>query len=192
MKYNKSDLTDRVLYFRKHRFTNNEVLPDITQSRSNNGNQDSISFKKGTEFEAFIVGRFDPEYFSLIEWRSDKTVDGIFPLMSKYPDLEFQFESLSEKLTIAIECKWRDVFQEGKINLDKYQLENYNHYQKVTSNLTFLALGIGHKPSCPAQVYMIPLEHIKSATLHEFEIEIFRRPKPHDTLFLDCNRNWLN
>jgi hypothetical protein len=160
------------------------VLPYLSPARSNPNSPDSDALKKGTAFESFIVRRFDPEYFNLIEWRSDKTVDGIFPAMSKYPDLEFQFKLQAKKINFAIECKWRRGFRNEKIVLDSNQIDNYKYYQEETGNPTYLVLGIGNSPSYPVQVYIIPIGNIDSNILHEFEIEIFRRENPHDNFFL--------
>jgi len=147
--------------------------------------------KKGTDFEAFIVQRFDPTYFTLVEWRSDKSVNGIFPVMSKFPDLEFYFESQTESCQFAIECKWKEHFYRDGITLDRFQLENYRHYQEVTGYPTFILLGIGNIPTSPAHLYILPLWDIRSHTLHEFDIEIYRRDNPHDSFFLDCKRGEL-
>jgi hypothetical protein len=163
--------------------------PKTNDKRLEQRNQNFL--QKGTEFETYVVRRFDPEYFTLIEWRSDKSVDDIFPLMSKFPDLEFYFESNSESKYFAIECKWRETFTKERIYLDGFQVENYRHYQSVTGNLTFVVLGVGNIPSNPNQVYTIPLDEIETDVLHEFEIDIYRRDNPKDNFFLNCRSGIL-
>lgn len=181
MKDPKKDLISKVLYFRKQRQSGFKK-----SSRSQSDPKLKEGLRKGTEFESYVVRKFDEEYFTLIEWRSDKNVEGIFPLMSKFPDLEFYFESKTENLFFAIECKWRESFAKEKILLDQFQLENYRDYQRVTKNPTFLVLGIGNLPSNPNQVYIIPIDQIESEVLHEFNLGVYKRHDPMNNFFLDC------
>jgi hypothetical protein len=64
---------------------------------------------KGDAFEQFVVKNFDKAYFTLQEWRSDKYVDGIYPVSNHFPDLEviFTFKSKGFREAFAVECKWR-------------------------------------------------------------------------------------
>lgn len=143
----KTYLINRILEFRRksfRKFARTSNSDDRLPPKDSQENQ-----RKGTEFEAFVVQRFDRTYFTLVEWRSDKNVNGIFPLMSKFPDLEFYFESQTECCQFAIECKWREHFYKERIWLDQFQLDNYNHYQLVTGYQTFILLGVGNIPSLP-------------------------------------------
>jgi hypothetical protein len=191
MKDPKKHLIDRILSFRKQKRIYPGVMPLNARSDNKHYENNSPSAKKGSEFEAFVVSRFDPELFTLIEWRSDKNTDGIFPLMSKFPDLEFYFESKSENKLFAIECKWRENFLEGKIILNKFHIENYKHYEAVTGNLTFIVIGVGNTPSSPNQVYIIPLKDIDNNILHEFNMGVYRRANPGGMFFLNCASNTL-
>ncbi len=182
----KLHLVNRILEHRKTRrrkFILPGSLPDRTKPK-----EDSRSFEKGTEFEEFVVKLFNPDYFTLIEWRSDKNVDGIFPIMSKFPDLEFYFESNTESLQFAVECKWREHFFADGIQFKKNHLENYRHYEKEMQVPTFIVYGIGNTPSHPRMVYILPLRDITKEYLHEFEIEIYSRVRPQENFFLDCRR----
>ena len=185
----KTYLINRILEFRR------KSSRKFARRSDFNGRLPSDDFeesqRKGTEFEAFVVQRFDPTYFTLVEWRSDKSINGIFPLMSKFPDLEFYFESQTECCQFAIECKWREHFYEDRVWLDTFQLENYNHYQQVTGYPTFVLLGVGNIPSSPTHVYILPLSEIKTHKLHENDIEKYRRQHPHDSFFLDCKKGEL-
>jgi hypothetical protein len=148
-------------------------------------NEESVA--KGTEFEKFIVQRFDPSYFTLIEWRSAKSVNNVFPIMSKFPDLELYYQSGLEESFIAIECKWREYFKKEQVCLDKFHLENYRHYESVTGIDTYLVLGIGNTPSFPNAVYIIPLKEIANEVLHEFAIHNYLRKFPHHNFFFNCS-----
>ena len=184
----KLHLVNRLLEYRKKK---RRELGAISKSSPVNryckkGN--SNLFEKGTEFESFVVKLFNPEYFTLIEWRSDKSIDGIFPIMSKFPDLEFYFESKTENLQFAVECKWREHFYQEGIELDKFQLENYRHYEQVMQTPTFIVIGIGDTPSHPRNVYLLPLREITKEHLHEYELEVYLRRQAYDKIFLDCQR----
>jgi hypothetical protein len=180
-------LVDRILHFRRHRKLFKDFTVNISSNTQSKSQIDEESKRKGDEFEKFVVKRFDPLYFTLIEWRSDKAVDNIFPLMSKFPDLEFFYQSEYEEKFIAVECKWREHFKREKIWLDKFHLENYRHYESVTGIDTFLVLGVGNTPSFPNKVYAIPLKEISHETLHEFELGIHHRKNPHHNFFLNCS-----
>jgi len=149
------------------------------------------SLKKGIAFEKFVVKRFDPAFFTLIDWRSDKTVSGIFPVMNHFPDLELYYESTYESKYFAIECKWREDFSHGIIELKKEQIEHYRYYEKMTKDITYIVLGVGNEPSYPNEVYIIPLKEITDGVLHEMSIEIFRRPNPYLNFFLECRNDIL-
>lgn len=183
----KKHLVDRILNFRKRRQLLKGVTPVASSSTERSQEINDESLRKGTEFEKFVVKRFDPLYFTLIEWRSDKRVDKIFPLMSKFPDLEFCYKSDFDEKYIAVECKWREHFTEQKISLDKYHIENYRHYASVVGIDTYIILGVGNTSNYPNQVYIIPLKEIARETLHEFQLEIYKRKNPHTNFFLNCS-----
>lgn len=191
MEHYKIQLLERILQFRRKSFLR---IGSRYLEPKNQNIAKKIELKnqeKGTEFEKFVVKLFNPDYFHLIEWRSDKSIDGIFPLMSKFPDLEFYFESKTESFHFAVECKWREHFYKECVELNKFHLENYRVYEELTGNVTFIVIGIGNTPSAPKQVYIVPLSEITREKIHEFELEIFRRSNPHDNFFIDCSRNLL-
>ena len=188
----KKYLIARILEFRKNKRRKLNVMPYRAASNSDVVGTESNSFKKGTEFEAFVVRRFDPECFTLIEWRSDKSVEDIFPIMSKFPDLEFHFENCGEQIYFAIECKWRGTLPTTGITLDKFHLENYRHYEEVTGNKTFIVLGIGNTPNQPNKVYIIPLKDIKRDTINEFELNVYQRKQPLDLFKFDFGKRILS
>src|ERR1700735_4916610 len=128
----KIQLLERILQFRRKNILRIRSQYIEPQSQEQDKKIELKNQEKGTEFEKFVVRLFNPEYFHLIEWRSDKSVDDIFPLMSKFPDLEFYFESKTESFHFAVECKWREHFYKDCIELNKFHLENYRHYQEVT------------------------------------------------------------
>jgi hypothetical protein len=133
--------------------------------------------EKGHDFEKFVVDRFKKEYFILKHWRSDKMHNGISPDSNKYPDLEYDFKTKSAKAKIAIECKWRSGFDDGKIEWAKdYQIKNYIHYKKENGvDVVFVLIGIGGMPNYPDELYIIPLEEITSTILYKKSITKYQR-----------------
>jgi hypothetical protein len=133
----------------------------------------SESEKKGKDFEEFVVKRLKKnKYFTLEHWRSDKTVDGIFPESNRYPDLKFRFNLHDQQDFFAIECKWRGRAHNGKIEwAKKHQLEQYQKYSKDKNVPVFIIIGVGDSPDDPKHLYVIPLKDIKSHILYDSDIK---------------------
>ena len=187
----KLQLIDRILKSGKRNFANFRDIPGFSKLNQRGSAIFLSNLDKGTAFEEFVVNRFDDNYFNLIEWRSDKSIKGISALMNKLPDLEFYFESNTQILQFAVECKWREYIVGYSIELKESQLEVYRHYERLTGYPVFVIIGIGNIPHSPNQVYIIPLSEIKGNKLHEFDIQIFKRKQPHDNFFLDCKSQRL-
>lgn len=182
MKNPKLLLVDRILEFRRRRLSAPVHQTNLAPWK----NRDPEAIKKGNEFETFVVRRFDSDYFTLVEWRSDKCVDDRFPVMSKFPDLEFYYKSNTEEKYFAVECKWREHFANGFLKLDKFHIENYKHYESVMAIQTFVIVGIGNTPGNPNQVYIIPLHQIDDHLMNDMSLRPYLRAKPHDNFFLNC------
>src|SRR5476651_2527300 len=50
-----------------------------------------IAKEKGDKFQKYVVTKFDPAYFRMKEWRSDKYIDGLYPKSNLDPDLVYEF-----------------------------------------------------------------------------------------------------
>lgn len=191
MESSKLHLINRILKSRKRSFANFRNIPGFSRS-SQPGSVTSLSnLDKGTEFEKFVVSRLNDKYFNLIEWRSDKRINGISALMNKLPDLEFYFESNANHLQFAVECKWREYIHNYCFEFNEPHLKIYRNYQDLTGYPTFIIIGIGNTPNSPNEVYIIPLSEIKENKLHEFEMQIYKRTHRHDNFFLDCKSQRL-
>lgn len=149
-----------------------EVIAEMNLKISN----ESLEHQKGTTFEKYIVEKFNQGYFKLIEWRSDKFHKGIYAASNKLPDLEYSFEVVNSKTPFAIECKWRSVFINEKIEWAKsYQFDNYRNYQKQKNIKVFVIIGVGGEPENPESIYVVPLSKINSIFLFKKELEKYRR-----------------
>ena len=191
MKNFRIELLSRCLKNRRSPYNKYPILPYQENIENITSPSNVICHKRGTEFEEFIVQLFDRTLFTLLEWRSDKTVNGISPFMNRFPDLEFYFNLNSESLQFAIECKWREYFYKDCIELNDYQLGNYSAFENTTNIPVFIALGVGNKPSCPSEIYIIPLREIQDRKLHSIMLKPYQRPRPYDSFFLDCSNKIL-
>jgi hypothetical protein len=180
-------LIDRVLSYKRTRILYQKRGPEYHKPK--NYCQDGLL--KGLEFEKFVVRTFSPKHFTLVEWRSDKAVEGMYPLMNRFPDLELYFESDTEPTLFAVECKWRELADVDGVALDPYQLENYRYYQEVTGHPTFIVLGIGNTPGNPNEVYSIPLSDINDPVINHFMMNVHRRFNSHGNFFLNCGKQLL-
>lgn len=147
-----------------------QVSPRPTvQADSPSARENDENHKKGIEFERYVVSRFSKKYFSLKEWRSDKSSHGTYAESSTYPDMELTFTLHGDTYRFAVECKWRARFDaENKLVWSyKDQMERYNRFAAEKNMPVFIVLGIGGIPSNPAEVYVVPLASINREELSQ-------------------------
>lgn len=146
----------------------------------------------GFQFEKFVVSKFNEDHFTLLEWRSDKQLDGRFPKACQLPDLEFYFNSEHQPYHFAVECKWRRYFKFDSVEwATDSQFHRYREYQNQTKIPVFIVLGIGGEADKPNAVYCIPLNEIDNTILHEFAIAQYRRKSHSDNFFINPTANKL-
>ncbi len=110
---------------------------------------------KGREFEDYVVDFFDipkNRRLTLKEWRSDKSIPGVYPENNSAPDLVFSYEGEP----FAIECKWRSHLPTDleKDILPSTRLALFRQYAKEHATPIFLLLGVGGLPSDPENLYL--------------------------------------
>lgn len=148
----------------------------------------SEDYDKGRAFENFVVSKFTPNYFRLIEWRSDKFYNGVYAYNSMLPDMVWIFESNYCSFPFAVECKWRHGFNNYKIDWAKdYQLDIYRTFQQEEQMPVFVVIGIGGQPHNPTDVYIIPLHHIANCSLEKSYLNPYKRYNPDANFFLDVD-----
>lgn len=124
----------------------------------------SDNLSVGYSFERFIVSRFQKEYFTLHDWRSDKSHDGIYALSNLYPDLKYEFHHHSKGIFFAVECKWRDNFYIDGIELEQEHIDNYIDYEQEQNEKVFITIGVKGTPSQPEFLFVFPLNDIDEDT----------------------------
>ena len=114
---------------------------------------------KGLEFEKFVMSRFNPAQFRLLDNRST----AIYPLSAHDPHLVYQLSS--KKSSFAIECRFRERDYRNKFTwAEDFQLQHYLRFEQKTQMLLFIIIGIGGLPSKPTNVYVIPFKEISGHT----------------------------
>ena len=111
--------------------------------------------EKGDAFEDFVIQKLGAiPHFKFTGKNSDYHKNGISASENQEPDLKFMHNGNP----IALECKWRNAFVNGKIEWAKdYQVENYQRFEEKQKSLVFIAIGIGGEPAKPKEFYMVPL-----------------------------------
>lgn len=136
----------------------------------------ALQMAKGTAFEKYLVSKFNKDYFKILEWTGDKSVDGQFSQSNLNPDLVISLEFKNEKYPFAVECKWRKAFKEHQLRIaTEEQLKRYSAFSKDRKLPTFIAIGVGGIPSNPEHLYMVPIQRLryeraKEEYLSDFEV----------------------
>ncbi|MCK9611631.1 MAG: hypothetical protein PHR81_04500 [Bacteroidales bacterium] len=150
--------------------------------------------QKGDAFEKWVVKKFDRDYFQVEEWRSDKYVDGIYPVSNHFPDLEISFSLPGKDInkTFAVECKWRKNLYKGGINwAEEYQVKNYAEYAAMLKIPVFVILGVGGEPDKPESVYIIPLQKLQYKFCTGTYLNKFRHINIDKNFFYDFEKSKL-
>lgn len=115
---------------------------------------------RGYDFEKFVVrtlcGGENPE-FTLLSWRSDKKVDGIFARDSLLPDLKLTSNTLPCDGFVLVECKYR----QDPLNLTRLSekaLVRYRLQEAESGYPVVLALGAGGSPGDPDIFTIVPID----------------------------------
>lgn len=167
-------------------------------NQAENGNIKQESFDenkaKGDAFERFVVKNFDPKYFTLQEWRSDKYVDGIYPISNHFPDLEviFDFKSKGIRQLFAIECKWRKNYYKNSIEWARdYQIRNYKEYADTIKIPVFVVIGVAGEPENPQELFIVPLQKMAGGTISKNELMQYKKNPEDNRFFWDYNKTEL-
>lgn len=149
---------------------------------------------KGFEFEKFVVKLFPKKYYELIEWTSDKKIDGYYAKNSENPDLilgtktknqsgEYVFEE-QQTSYFAVECKYRTTMYNNRIEIcTEQQLARYKDYGSTHHRDVFIVLGYGGFASNPESLYVIPINEMHRGYLFPNELHRFYRMASTQTFF---------
>lgn len=127
--------------------------------------------RNGRDFENWAVLRAARGGLALVEWRSDKYVEGVYAEGNLSPDLLVEDREGKDPIPFAVECKWRSRYR----GADKLQWGEWYHlhrYRKYAERGTpvYLLIGIGGTGAEPRDVYLVPLERVAYPWLYEREL----------------------
>ena len=143
-----------------------------------------VNQKAGLDFEKFVVQKFDKKYFQIRNWAGDKFVEGRYADTTTQPDIQLLLKLGVNSYPFAVECKWRSEPKGDFIHFaNDGQLERYKTFAKQENCPVFIALGIGGKPSSPAELYILPIQELNKPVLHRAGIGKFRKKVDSDFFF---------
>lgn len=149
---------------------------------------DSLKLK-GDLFEQYIIKKFNKEYFTIKEWRSDKYINGIYAESNKNPDIELEFKLTSSRF--AVECKYRKNLFNGGIEVAKdYQLSNYKRFGSERNMDVYIVVGLGGEPQFPEELFLIPVKTIENKYIN-YEQLVKHRKVPASNFFYNKELNIL-
>lgn len=147
------------------------------------------SYEKGRLFEEYVTKLFNDQHFKLKDWRKAERISfSELPKNHCDPDLELIFGRGQYKF--AVECKWRNEFNDGILRWDKKDksLETYRNYSRENNIPVFIVIGVGGDPSNPEKMFVTPLEKIcSSVEIVESDLMPYKR-KPTHKFFYDIRQ----
>ncbi len=148
--------------------------------------------KKGTDFEKYVVEKFNKKFFKIIEWAGDKYVNGRYAESTLQPDLTIDFKLRDQKRSFAVECKYRSEFYQGGVVIaSEEQLKRYKKFENQENKTVYLALGVGGSASAPNTLYIMPLSSINSSFISSNQLKNYYK-NPDKDFFYDLETEHLN
>ncbi len=143
--------------------------------------------QKGDDFEKYVVQKFSKSYFSVLEWASDKYVNGTYPKSNTHPDLTLKFKFKEVDTDFAVECKYRsDYYKNGVEWCSEKQMGNYQAFAQEKNIKVFVVIGVGGEATAPEELYIIPLTELMSNFVDKSFLNKYRKEKHKDSnLFYD-------
>jgi len=165
---------------------------------------------KGDKFEDYVISKFNMLTESekkdpfqkrhgrhiLLDRRSDKGEDGVFPESNKHPDLEigcYLYQN-KEPYKFAVECKFRRDYMNGKVQfVSQEKLADYKEYARENDMPTFIVLGVGGYSNDPQRMFVIPLDRLNEndTELTTEQLADYVQPGKKKSFFYHCNDRWL-
>ncbi len=148
--------------------------------------------KKGTDFEKYVVEKFNKKYFKIKEWAGDKYVNGRYAETTLQPDLKISFSHNNQKRNFAVECKYRSSFyQDGVVVASDEQLARYKKFEDQENTTVYLAIGVGGTATAPSSLYVVPLSSINSSFISFSQLKKHFK-NPEKNFFYDLEKEHLN
>ena len=181
------------------------IIKDVAvKKESTTENKEEEKKIKGDKFEAYICEKFPKKYYDIIEWRSDKGTNGVYPKSSQNPDFVVEHKFTSKRF--AVECKYFSDFYMHKINgkavtIEEYQIKNYKKFKEKDNMNVFILLGVGGEPDSIGALYIVPIDKINEEKifknnygkiiLTELFLKTYKSQKKDNTLFYSPEKDDL-
>ena len=123
-------------------------------------------YRRGNDFEDYVIGMFDPERFDLIHRTpTNDDTNGRFVHSMVYPDLRFRERSTGRRFWV--EVKFRSHTEDrGSITwCSDNQLRNYKRTMYESRDPVFIMIGLGGTTQDPDKVFCLDLARINFTTL---------------------------
>ncbi len=170
-------------------------IDELLQSKQQNKETSIIDKdkEKGDDFEKYVVEKFSKKYFSIVEWAGDKFVNGKYAETTQQPDLKIKFKYKDILADFAVECKYRSNYYKNGIEwCSEWQLKNYQKFASEKNIPVFVAIGVGGLATEPNELFIIPLEKIRTNFLPKEFLMKFKKPDPKENnLFFDAKTSTL-
>ncbi|MDZ7899823.1 MAG: hypothetical protein U5N85_17585 [Arcicella sp.] len=160
-------------------FKADELIKEVPEAKTDK--------QKGDDFEKYVVQKFSKSYFSILEWASDKYVNGIYAKSNTHPDLTLKFKFKDIDTDFAVECKYRsDYYKNGIEWCSARQLSNYQAFAQEKGTKVFVVIGVGGEATAPEELYIVPLTEVKGIFLDKAFLGKYKKDNFKDkNLFYD-------
>jgi hypothetical protein len=122
---------------------------------------------KGKRFEKFVIDKFDPNYFTIVEQtHSWQTNQKRFVESSLNPDYILRYNRTKEEF--AVECKYRSSLNpKGMLEYtNPQQFERYKEFMQKRKIPVYVVVGFGGVDDYPDDLFVLPLNEMKYPTLY--------------------------
>ena len=147
---------------------------------------------KGNQFEEWVVSKFYPDYFALLEWAGDKYHKGRYAETTRHPDLYLALKLKKGDFYFAVECKYRNTIpNEGLKWANEEQIKHYQRFAEDKDIPVFVVMGIGGQPKHPEEVYVIPLQEAKTPFFSRETLKQHKRQYPEKHFYYNPQKRFL-
>lgn len=149
-----------------HEIHTKEVIREV-QYVNDSMTPEELRHNQGELFQKYVIEMIlaKKEYFDWIDSTRDLKYGELYPKSNMNPDLiiKFKYDKYHWEENLAVECKYRAGLKNNMVYIDEERkIINYKEFQKSQNIRTFLALGLGGSSSNPKNVFVIPIDEVKT------------------------------
>ena len=143
--------------------------------------------QRGDDFEKYIAQKFSKNHFTILEWTSDKYIEGMCVMSKTNPDLTLRFKMKDIEKDFSVECKYKSNYYKSGVEwCSNQQLQNYKTFATDNGIAVFVAIGIGGVATAADDLFIIPLAEISDIFLTKSFLRKYKKNKFKETnMFYD-------